>query len=199
MTSSDTVAEPLGNRDLVKERPCSHHCNARDGHRVELGKTKVRALTVVVLKGSNRFCNDLRLRVTRGEGRLILLNDKKDHGVEVNKTHVRSGGSMTIPTNGKRNVVSRAKDRANLIETCNLKNTFRQVIDGTFLPSICTRCQIEVGKKAIGLLGEIRGNGGISGGKEIGIEMIDWAKFVTEEVDDVLTLNSNVICEQFIR
>ena len=55
---------------------------------VEMGKIKVRALTVVVLKGSNHFCNDLRLRVTRGEGRLIHLNDKKDHGVEVNKTHV---------------------------------------------------------------------------------------------------------------
>ena len=111
------------------------------------------------------------------------------HEVEVNKTHVRSGGSMTIPTNSKRNVVSRAKDRADLVETCNLKNTFRQVIDGTFLSSICTRCQAEVGKKAIGLLGQIKGNGGISGGKEVGVEMIDWAKLMTEEVDDVLTLN----------
>ena len=150
LTSSDKVAELLGNWDLVKEWPYSHHCNARNGHGVELEKTKVRTLTVVVLKGGNRFCNDLRLRVTRGEG---LLNDKKDHGVEVNKRHIRSG-STTIPTNGKRNVVSRAKDRADLVETCNLKNTFCQVMDGTFLPNICTRCQVKIGKKAIGLLGE---------------------------------------------
>ena len=106
---------------------------------------------------------------------------------------------MTIPTNRKRNVVLRAKDHADLVKTCNLKNTSHQVTDGIFLPSICTRCQIKVGKKAIGLLGEINGNGGISGGKEVGIEMIDRTKLTTEEVDDVLTLNSNVICEQFIR
>jgi hypothetical protein len=39
---------------------------------VELRKIKVRALPVVVLKGSNRVCDDLRLGITR---RLILLNN----------------------------------------------------------------------------------------------------------------------------
>lgn len=153
LISSDTVTELLCNWDLVKEWPCSHHCNARDGHHVELGKIEVCALPVVVLKGSNRFCDDLRLRITGGEHLLIHLNNNKDHGVEVNKTHVRFGASMNIATNGKGNIVSHAKDCASLVETGNLKNTFRQIVDGTLLPSIWTRCQIEVRKKAIGLLG----------------------------------------------
>jgi hypothetical protein len=130
-------------------------------------------LLVVVLKGSDHFCDDLRLRVTQGECHLILLNNKKDHGVEVNKTHIQSGGLIAIPTNGKRNISLCAKNCASLVKTHNLKNASHQIIDGTLLPSICTQCQIEIGKKAIGLLGEINSNGGISRGKEVGIEMVD--------------------------
>ena len=36
--------------------------------------------------------------------------------LRVSETQIRSGGSMTIPTNAKRNVVSRAKDHADLVE-----------------------------------------------------------------------------------
>ena len=85
LTSSNTVTKLLDDWDLVKEWLCSHHYNAWNGHHVELGKIKVHALLIVVLKGSNCFCNDLRLGVTH---HLILLNHKKDHGVEVSKTHV---------------------------------------------------------------------------------------------------------------
>jgi hypothetical protein len=142
LTTADTVAEFLGNWDLIEEWPRSHHNNAWNYHRVESGKAKLLTLSVVILKGSNRFGNGLGLRISGAEVGLIFLNYQKDHGIEVNKAYVRSCSPVAVSADGKRNVVARAKDCAKLIETCDFEDTSSQIVNGCFLSGICTRCEV---------------------------------------------------------
>ena len=145
LTTADTIAELLGNRDLIEERPRSHHSNAWNRHRVESGKTKFLTLSVVMLEGSNRFGNDLGLGIgAAAEFGLIFLNYQKDHKVEVNKAYVRSCRPVAVSADGKRNLIARAKNRPELIETCDFEDTSSQIVNGSFLSGIGTRCEIEV-------------------------------------------------------
>jgi hypothetical protein len=142
LTTADTVAEFLGNWDPIEEWPRSHHSNAWNRHRVESGKAKLVTLSVVTLKGSNRFGNNLGLGIGReADVSLIFLNYQKDHGVEVNKAYVRLCRPVAVSADGKRNFVARAKDCASLIETCDFEDTSSQIVNGC-LSGICTRCEI---------------------------------------------------------
>ena len=150
LTTADKVAELVGNRDLIEERPRSHHSNAWNRHRVESVKAKFLTLSVVVLEGSNRFGNDLGLGIAAAAGfGLIFLNYQKDHRVEVNKAYVRPCRPVAVSADGKRNLIPRAKDRPERIETCDFEDTSSQIVNGSFLSGICTRCEIEVCEKAI--------------------------------------------------
>ena len=110
-TTDDTVAEFLSNWDLVEEWPRSHHNNAWNRHLVESGKAKLLTLSVVILKGSDRFGDDLGFGIGAAEDGLIFLNYQKDYGVEVNKAYVRSC-PVAVSADGKRNVIACAKDCA---------------------------------------------------------------------------------------
>ena len=57
---------------------------------------------------------------------------------EANKAYIRSCSPAVVYTDGKRNVVACAKDCAWLIETCDFKNAFREIVNGTFLSIIWT-------------------------------------------------------------
>lgn len=117
LTRNNTITELRGDWDLVKERPRSHHGNAWDGHHVERGKVQVRAFSIVVLKSGNRFHNDLRLWIDRVDSWSISLNDQKDYGTNVNEAHIRPRRPMRVSADRKRDVIARAKDCAELIET----------------------------------------------------------------------------------
>ena len=138
LTTDDTVAEFLGSWDLVEKWPRSRHNNAWNRHLVKSGKAKLLTLSVVILKGSNCFGDDLGFGIRGAEVGLIFLNYQKNHGVEVNKAYVRSCSPVAVSADGKRNVVACAKDCASLIETCDFEDAFREIVDGAFLSSICT-------------------------------------------------------------
>ena len=153
----------------------------------------VGAFSIVVLKSSDCFRDDLGLGVTRDGSRFMLLNDQEYHRAQVNETHSGWGNSAAIPRDDQRNVESRTKDRADLVETNNFENTSRQVIDGAFLPSVCTGRQVEISEKAVCLLGNIGSVDIVGGGKQVWIEVIYCAEVVAKETEGILSLDGDVI------
>jgi hypothetical protein len=104
LTSSDTVAETLGNWHLIKQWPSSLYRNAWNCHRVESWKTHFDATLVVILEGGDCPRDEWRLRATGPQDGFLPLDEEEDHWhemVSLNK-YIRRCLSVAIPAYRKR-------------------------------------------------------------------------------------------------